>query len=331
MAHVVNFSQGKFDLIYKDIEDILKESDLSFANLEAPVDDSLPYSAYPEFNMHHDYPDAAIKAGFNVFSLANNHTNDKGKNSIAATKKYFDSKQNVYSNGLCSKKGEEPRPTLIEKNGWKILFLAVTEVMNYRTNTDLFYYVSPAKESRENFLRHISKLRKENPCDLFVLSIHCHDEEYVRTINPTQRDFYLKLLNSGADVVWANHPHVAKGWEVIADENRVPRKIIFHAQGNTISGQRQEVEFDNPDAKRAYTGEGFITQVTFKKDEGVKIAQVNPHLITTYILPDWHFVIKKLNDSFLNELKKEGRNTWAKYLSERKKRMDKIEGKLIWQ
>ena len=44
-----------------------------------------------------------------------------------------------------------------------------------------------------------------------------------------------------------------------------------------------------------------------------------------------HFVIKKLNDSFLNELKKEGRNNWAKYLSERKKRMDKIEGKLIWQ
>ena len=221
---------------------------------------------------------------------------------------------------------------MIETDGWKILFLAVTEVTNRKTFLDLFYNIGTSEKDRELFIKNISEMRKENPCDFFVLSFHCADEEYKRSIDEKQRKYYRALLDAGVDVLWANHPHVSKDWEVIADGNHVPRKIIFYAQGNTISGQRQEVEFDNPDAKRAYTGDGYITQVRFTKDEEkIKITWVNPILITTYITPEWFFAIRKLNDAFLDELEKEGRHTWAKYLFERKKRMEKVEGKLIWQ
>lgn len=340
MAHVVNVVKGNYAEIYRDIEPYLKESDLAFANLEVTVDDDLPYSAYPNFNVHHEYPDGAMEAGFSVFSLANNHTNDHGKEGIISTRDYFKKRHEenaskerpVWYNGLCEKKGEPFTPTLIQRGKWKILFLAVTEVVNRKTYLDWFYNLGTSEKEREDFIKKISMIRKENPCDFFVLSFHCADAEYKRTIDESQRKYYRALLEAGVDVLWANHPHVSKNWEVIADENQVPRKIIFFAQGNTISGQRQEVEFDNPDAKRAYTGDGYITQVRFTKEqEKIKITLVNPILITTYITPDWFFEIRKLNDEFLEELENEGRHTWAKYLSERKKRMEKVEGKLIWQ
>ena len=38
-------------------------------------------------------------------------------------------------------------------------------------------------------------------------------------------------------------------------------------------------------------------------------------LITTYITPQWHFVIKILNEEFIAELKNSGMKTWAKYFA----------------
>ena len=75
MAHPALWRHGEFHRIYQDISDEIRESDLSFVNLETPVFDQRPYSGYPGFNVHREYAEAAIEAGFNVFSLTNNHTN----------------------------------------------------------------------------------------------------------------------------------------------------------------------------------------------------------------------------------------------------------------
>ena len=180
-------------------------------------------------------------------------------------------------------------------------------------------------------MESISALRESNPCDLFILSIHTAEEEYVLSTLESQKKYYYELLDAGVDVVLANHPHVPKEWELVC-QNGENKKLIFFAQGNTLSAQRWEPDFKNPANIRDYTGDGFITQVRFEKDEtGVKIINVNPTLITTYITPQWHFVIKILNEEFIAELKNSGMKTWAKYLSERMNLMEKIKGKKICQ
>ena len=68
-----------------------------------------------------------------------------------------------------------------------------------------------------------------------------------------------------------------------------------------------------------------------KDSRGIVIEQVDPVLITTYITPSWHFVIKVLDDEFIEELKLKKQKTWANYLGERKKLMEKIKGNIIWQ
>ena len=340
MAHTPNFSRGHYDEIYKDIESIIQASSFSFANLETPVDEKRDFSTYPSFNVHQSYSNAAIQAGFNVFSLANNHTNDQGLEGIRETKSYFDtlmkdtadSERPVYANGLKDTPSSPFTYNLIHKDGWTVLFMAVTEILNQGAHASYINYIRTDEKARKNFIQQVEELRAKNPCDIFVLSIHCSEPEYILTINKTQAEFYHNLLDAGVDVVWANHPHVAKDWEVIADSENIPRKMIFYAMGNSISGQRYSPSFSNPAMPREYTGDGFIAQVRFiKDDKGIHIVHVNPTLITTYVTPELLCVIKRLDDNFVSELREKKLDKWANYLEQRIKLMKKIKGKTSWQ
>ncbi|MCR5606570.1 MAG: CapA family protein [Treponema sp.] len=342
MAHEENFTmKADMENIWKDIKDEIKAGDFSFANLEAPVSDSLPWKTYPTFNMKTIYPDLAIEAGFNVFSLSNNHTGDQGLTGIKSTYNYFEKKEKesqnterpVYSAGIKTTANAELTYKILKKNDWTILFVAITELMNSYKNAAYVDYIKPDAEARKQFLAQIEKLRKENPCDLFIISVHCAEAEYIRSVNKTQKDFYYALLEHGADIVWANHPHVAKDWDVIVNpESHKPDKMIMYALGNTISGQRRDPQFKKPDTARDYTGDGYIIQVRVEKESGQKqITWVNPILITTYIDSDKNYLIRKLDDVFLNTLRKEGDEKWASYLEERKNLMESTRGKLIWQ
>ncbi|MCR5622589.1 MAG: CapA family protein [Treponema sp.] len=330
-----------YDKMYDDVREMLTASDLSLANMETPVDAKKPFSTYPSFNVHPDYADAAVRAGFNLFSLSNNHTNDKGFEGIQETEAYFsaladrtnEGPRPVHYSGLKDGKDADFSYAYFEYKGWKILFLAVTEILNSGDSKDYINFIKQDTASRMKFTEYVGQLREDNPCDLFILSVHCGEPEYILTIAKEQLNFYHNLLEKGVDVVWANHPHVARDWEVVVDKERqLPAKMVFYSQGNTISGQRRSPSFDFPTLVREYTGDGYITQVRFLRDEtGIRIVSVNPVLITTYITTERFFQIKKITDDFIAELKKNGRDKWAKYLESRRKLMKQIKGKLIWQ
>lgn len=330
-----------YDKIYDNVREMLTTSDLSLVNMETPVDAKKAYSTYPSFNVHPDYADAAVRAGFNLFSLSNNHTNDKGLEGIQETEAYFseleertkEGSRPVHYSGLKDGKEASFSYAYFDYKGWKILFLAVTEILNSGDSKDCINFIKQDVASRKKFTEYARQLREDNPCDLFILSVHCGEPEYILTVAREQQNFYHDLLENGVDVVWANHPHVARDWEVVVDKERqLPAKMVFYSQGNTISGQRRSPSFDFPTLVREYTGDSFITNVRFLRDEkGIRIVSVHPVLITTYITSERTFVIKRLTDEFIQELKDEGRDKWAKYLVSRRKLMKNIKGKLIWQ
>ncbi len=69
MAHSVNYYITTYEKIWRDVRDVISEPDLAFANIEAPIDTTKPASSYPNFNMTQKYVQAAVDAGFDVFSL----------------------------------------------------------------------------------------------------------------------------------------------------------------------------------------------------------------------------------------------------------------------
>lgn len=341
MAHTPNFKMNDYSLIYKDIETIIKNDDLSFANLETPVHSEREYESYPTFNVKPPYVEAAINAGFDVFSLANNHTNDQGSEGMIKTREYFEGKRKdgIYSAGIKAVGTTNLTYQLIEKNDWKILFVATTEILNSYANRSMIDFIAPNADRRKLFCQELKKLREENPCDIFILSIHTCEDEYVHAITDTRRNLYRKYIESGVDIIWANHPHLAKEWEIFTkDENSKPYALAMYALGNTISAQRTNPQFEKPETNRDYTGDGYLIQVKFEKlDENVaqqkqrtfEIAEVSPYLITTYINPNWQYVIQRLNDDFIQNLRDSNRTQWADYLSARKTLMENIHGKVV--
>lgn len=342
MAHRPNYSMKNYSKIWKDIKPLVSGADFSFANIEAPVNKNLPFSPYPDFNMQPSYPEAAIDAGFNVFSLVNNHTNDKGLEGINETRKWAEkieedsklSERPVYFCGINKSPEEKISYKIIRKGNWKILFVAVTEILNRPDYRSYLNYVVASKKTWEEFSEYLVQIRKENPCDLMILSIHTDEPEYILSAGQKRKSYYRSLISKGVDVIWSNHPHIVREREFFGEnETKLLKNAIIYGNGNTISGQRREPDFKNPENPRDDTGDGMILKIVFQKNnrQETSIEKIETHFITTYINTAWEFVIKFLDDDFIRYLEDIGRTEWAEYIQARKKITENIKETTIWQ
>ena len=315
MAHAPNYLMRDYADIYRDVQPLLVSDALSFGNLEMPVADSLPLSTYPRFNVHGPYIDAAIAGGFDVFSLANNHSNDQGSRGIGET---LDRMQAVggaiASSGLRSSAGEPMRPVLIEKNGWRILFLAVTEILNsYDSSKSLVYLIGTGAKERASFRAELERMRMDNPCDVFVLSIHLSEEEYVRTVSPKKREWFRKLADAGVDIVWGHHPHVMQTWETYRRPGSGTDALFMYSMGNFISGQRASPEYGNPNGYREYTGDSVLLRVRASREPEIGGCRFSAEAIpiTNHVDPARGIVVRRFDGTFIGSLGKDRRSYYA--------------------
>lgn len=330
MAHSVNYNITTYEKIWRDVKHVIEPADLAFGNIEAPIDTTKPASSYPNFNMTKKYVQASIDAGFDVFSLCNNHTNDQYlpgiKETIKTVKQLTEEAEakgnNIYFSGTKATPEAPFTYNLIEKNGWKILFLPITELLNRPDASSYVNYVKPDEASRKKFLEYAKQVKASNPCDLFIISVHTAEPEYTRNITDAQEKWYQDLLTNGADIVWANHAHIIKNRKVIVNTKTGRDSLIMYANGNTISGQRTKPDFSakNPTGERDNTGDGLFYIVTLEKDNkssSLKLIKAEPYFITTYINTADEYVIKPLNQDFVDYLNSVPRNNWAKYIEKR--------------
>ena len=333
MAHDVNFKMKDYNRIYDDIRDILLNDDLTFGNVETPICEERPLSTFPFFNVHRNYLRAAIAGGFDVFSFANNHTNDQGIQGIDGTIKSFNALKKEYKNkelfssGLKNKEDEDFKPVLIEKKGWKILFLSVTEHINsHDKSKHRLYYSEPSKAGRKKLVSTIKKMKEENPCDIFILSLHLSEEEYGLKVLEGKKTWFRALAAAGADVVWAHHPHVLQDWELSEVEllneetpdssSKLKKNAFFmYSMGNFISGQRWKVNYADPAYYREYTGDSIIMQLRLKKTKGILQPEIEakPILITNYNEKDAP-VIKRFTQEWIETLPEKERAYYLKRL-----------------
>lgn len=344
MAHWQNYVITTYEKIWRDVKYFIQPCDLAFANIEAPIDTTKESSSYPNFNMTQKYVQASVDAGFDVFSLCNNHTNDQAltgiKETIKTANKITEYEKSmghkVYFSGLKETPESAFSYNIIERHGWKILFLPITEILNRPDYASYINYVKTDSTSRQDFIKFIRELKAKNPCDLFILSVHAYEPEYTRVVTDEQNQYYKDLLNAGVDVVWANHAHIIKDRKVIVDTKENRDKIIMYANGNTISAQRRNPDLSskNPNGEWDNTGDGLLYKVTLKKDNkgSVKIQKAEPFFITTYINTANEFVIKPLNQDFVDYLYEVPRNNWAKYIERRIKiNQDATKDLIEWQ
>lgn len=341
MAHTQNFSMADYSLIWDDIREQVSAADFSFANLESPVMEERPFESYPTFNMQPSYPAAALDAGFNLISLANNHSNDQGSQGIKATALWAaqieeachfraqKAARPVFFSGLT----EDGQMSFREFfwHEYKIAFVAVTELLNTWKNYEEINYVPPTKKGRAAFVKKIADWKKERAPDLFIVSVHTSEEEYVLTVLPEVQAFYRALLDAGADIVVSNHPHVVRPVELVAEKDtKKIRKVIIYANGNTISGQRRALNYDDPNEIWNYTGDGQIVELEMALDEkGFFALNYKKSFISAYTPQGERSpVIKRLDENFIHSLRENGEKKNSRYYEARLEALKKI--KEIW-
>ena len=295
MAHSINYEMDDFAAIYRDIEYILRHDDLSFGNLEFPMFPGTPQRSFPDFNVHPEYVEAAVYAGFDVFSVANNHVMDQGTGGVLSTLGEMERigselPYRIWISGIKHRE-EEWTVTEIRMKGWKIGFAAVSQYSNTPPDRDLVRIVDYRKKGeRERFLRWVGE--ESEKYDLFILSYH-GGVEYRRTPDPEKKAFFSALIDSGVDILYGHHPHVLQPVELVhTDEGE---KIIFYSCGNLISGQNRIIDPDLPWEDWSYTGDAAIFRIEVVDVGGMtSIGIKRPLLIGNVITPDRDVLIRPL-------------------------------------
>ena len=79
-----------YDHYFEFTNDLINSVDFAVANLEVTLAGA-PYTGYPKFSAPDEYAIAIKKAGFDILTTANNHSNDRGKSGLIRTIKILDS------------------------------------------------------------------------------------------------------------------------------------------------------------------------------------------------------------------------------------------------
>lgn len=217
-----------YDHQLSDIAPIIADYDLAYYNQETILGGTeLGLSSYPCFNSPQEVGDAYIKAGFNLVSLANNHTMDRGEKAILKSVAYWRDKTGVMTAGSYDSASDHDRSHIGEKNGITYAFLAYT----YGTNG---IPVPKGKDylvnlfDKETAKKEIEAVRDK--VDVVLVSMHW-GVEYTHTPTKEQRDQAQFLADLGVDVIIGSHPHVIQPIEHIGDT------VVIYSLGNFISGQ----------------------------------------------------------------------------------------------
>ena len=122
---------------FKHLKEEISRADIAVGNLEVTLGGK-PYRGYPSFSAPDEFLYAIKDAGFDVLMTANNHCLDKGSKGLERTIMMLDSLNLPYAGTYINEeKRRERYPLLVEKNGFRIVFL------NYTYGTNGLEPVSP--------------------------------------------------------------------------------------------------------------------------------------------------------------------------------------------
>ncbi len=231
--------------LFDDVSDELSGADITFGNLEAPVDPSRKAGVFPAYNSTPDHIRLYKEAGFDVFSTANNHVLDQKESGLTATLDFLDEQRIFHVGSSRSPEERDEGFPIMDAGAVRIAFLAYTFSTNGRkTSPGNEYMVNHIPLNMIDGSPDISLVREHiitaraRGADLVVVSLHWNMEfEFY----PPKRiiDLGHRIADSGADIILGHHPHVLQPLERFVPEPgpagpAVPEVLIAYSLGNFI-------------------------------------------------------------------------------------------------
>lgn len=212
--------------LLEDVKDYLSEADISFGNLEGALVDGGKMSKNCKdtlkcyaFRMPEKFVSCFSDAGFDILSLANNHSGDFGDYGRERTMYLLDSVNIEYA-------GLEIKPTAeFVREGIKYGFIAFAP---NKGTLDLLKTEAAAKM--------VKALADSN--DIVIVSFHggAEGKAYQHLTKETEEfygenrgniyEFAHKMIDAGADVIFGHGPHVTRAMEIYKN------RFIAYSLGN---------------------------------------------------------------------------------------------------
>lgn len=278
---------GSYDFrsMYSYIKDIVKNYDLAYYNQETILGGSeIGVSSYPAFNSPYEVGDATIDAGFNLVSLATNHTLDRGEKAIINSLNYWNNKSNVLTSGSYLSNNDRNKINIKEVNNITYTMLNYT----YGTNgikvpegKEYLVNIWPCtgnNPDNDNKYQEYKKIVKEDiervrdKVDLLIVAMH-FGVEYTHVPTNYQIDMAEFLSSLGVDIIIGTHPHVIMPITYINDT------LVIYSLGNFLSAQDTNNDYN--------TTVGLLSSIKITKNIdkdnniSIKLSDLNNELIYT--------------------------------------------------
>lgn len=309
-----------FQSMYELIKPIVQKYDIAYYNQETILGGTeLGLSDYPTFNSPQEVGDAMIDAGFNLVSLATNHTIDSGEKAILASREYWNNQKDVLAVGSYSSQEERDALQIREVNNISYTMLNYTYGTNgiivpsgkeYLVNvwpTDLEKN-DPETDNeyqayKETIKEDINRIR--NKVDVLIIAMHW-GVEYTHEPTKYEKDMAQYLASLGVNIIIGTHPHVIQPVTWIDDT------LVIYSLGNLISAQYQD---ENYNKMVGLMTSLEITKTPKGKKTNIKIDNINNELIYTYYKSYRNFKILPFSNSEIKNYLPNYKNVYETYKS----------------
>ena len=217
-----------FNPIFTEVKDVIEQYDLRYYNQETILGGSaLGLSSYPLFNSPQEVGDAFMNMGFNLVSLATNHTLDYGVRGMNSSLEYWGKQEGVIAAGSYESETARTTPHIMEKNGITYTLLSYSTLTNGLT-------IPKGKEylfnlySDEKVKADVERVRDK--VDVVMVAMHW-GEEYTHVPIYEEKKIAQYLADLDVDIVIGTHPHVIQPIDFIDDT------MVIYSLGNFVSSQ----------------------------------------------------------------------------------------------
>jgi hypothetical protein len=229
-------------------------ADIVTANLETPIDQSKAISLVPELMLKNMYfngnPDLfdifngqGKYKGFDVLSVANNHSLDQGTSGILATMRFLENRKIAYC-GAALSEGELDDFPVLNRNGINVAFLGTTFSLNALSKPkDSPWIVNHMALNEPNpeislLIRQSNQARMRG-ADLIMAHLHMGCAYQALPSLHTVDNMHLICEQTGIDVLIGSHPHNIQPLEIYTYTDpwtkQQKQSLIIYSLGDFIA------------------------------------------------------------------------------------------------
>jgi len=247
---------------FRGVRRELRNADIAVGNLECPITSrGVPAPKPISFRASPRLAAGLSDAGFDILSLANNHTLDRGRLGLTDTLRHLNA-MGIAACGAGSTAEEAASPVVISRSGVRMAFVGFCDVVQDASyaRKDLPTVADASPDAVRAAVKNASRM-----ADVVVVSMHWGCEYQPR---PTDRQRRLAhaAASAGADLILGHHPHVLQGLEWMpAPSGRAA--LVAYSLGNFVFDR----ERDGADLS-------MILRVTVTR-RGVRRAEAKPCII----------------------------------------------------